>query len=1320
MKKYGCYAVLAIALGLTACSGKDKTSGGSATAAEQQSAAAGQNLILAAHEQGAFLPGELSDPKYADESTLPMGPFQLPAGDFSKAGNEVEPNNTPATATPMGPGLAINGEIGAHDTDHYSFELTGEPQLYAIEAVGKTVGNMLYYSAGQDRAGAQQIDSGRFVIPNLFLAAGKHSVEVQPTSAAPAPYTLRVVPLGKPDLRMEREPNDEDSFAQPLRMGITRIGLLLDRKDRDSYSFSLRVPAHVLLQVASPPDLTLMVSLYRLSGHPSYTFPATSKGQNVRMDVVLPPGDYIAVIHSNDKGSKTPYKIRVEQTDPYLSPPDREPNNGYAEAAPLPADLALRGSVGDNNDTDWYRLPTLAKATSMRVRILGMSTGMNPRSSIHIIDRSSGGEDNLKWAVTDSAWVMKLPANAPLFVQMTGHGDYQLQLAFDPALPPAVAVKAPLTVSLPSGPFLVEAFSTLAQTQQIPVTLHNAGSQRIQVALEAVVSHSAWTVTLPPGTIAVEPGKDVQVPLQLNMSPDAAAGEAVQVAVRGSVSGSNSSATSKVYALCGATPVNAHTFSPLPIQLLGGLNVAAGSLGAHPVTADVNKAGREKMLYDGMTPSDAAWYGSRTAANPELLLTVALAGDRPSNIAGITLVPGIGNPEEQVDQFDVLVSEDGLTYRQVMSGRLRPTPAEQAFAFPAPVRAHFAQLRLRSNQPGVSANQTTLGEWKVIAVPGERPFAATEFNIADPALGGHIVWSQPLFPAGDVVLDQAVHGSLLRMDPKSPNEWVVGFRNDRAAQISRLEWVQPPASPTGKLLTAVEVSVSTESPVGPWTPIGSWKISPTAGSTTPLNLPQPIWGRFVRFSTTQPRKPNDYWRLAEPIRIYERASDATYRSALAEWGHYARTGIYERMVVAPAEPNVEEVAGNGKQSDAKKIEAGKAYRGRVSVGEDEDWFRIDVPADHNRISLKIQGDPDLRAVAYLQDESGKGIAAATTPGASGVTRVEANVEGGKTYFLHLVEPPRSIALVWDNSSSIRNFTGPVYRGLERFVEAVQPGKEFVNLLPFQLKPTFLLTTWSDQPFVLQGAVQNYNRMDASSNAETSLLEAVGDLRARQGSKAILLITDAASDGYPSTAELWAAFSKSPVRVFTVELQLGNLVGKQQQLMQDWASANDGHYSTFRTSQDIDMSFERASCYLRRPARYTLTSETRFEQPSATDIAAELAKSGRVDVYGIYFDLASATLKPESGPVLKEISDALGKNPTWKLSVEGHTDNVGDDASNMKLSRNRAASVKQALVSRFGIAAERLATTGFGASKPKESNSTVKGRARNRRVELIRK
>ncbi len=119
------------------------------------------------------------------------------------------------------------------------------------------------------------------------------------------------------------------------------------------------------------------------------------------------------------------------------------------------------------------------------------------------------------------------------------------------------------------------------------------------------------------------------------------------------------------------------------------------------------------------------------------------------------------------------------------------------------------------------------------------------------------------------------------------------------------------------------------------------------------------------------------------------------------------------------------------------------------------------------------------------------------------------------------------------------------------------------------------------------------------------------------------------------------------------------------------------------------------------------------------IEQELKQKGQAEVYGIYFDFASDKIKPESEPVLREIADALTHNPTWKLRVEGHTDNIGGDDYNMDLSQRRAEAVKLALVTRYHIAGDRLTPQGFGATRPKEPNDTLAGRARNRRVELVR-
>jgi OOP family OmpA-OmpF porin len=88
-------------------------------------------------------------------------------------------------------------------------------------------------------------------------------------------------------------------------------------------------------------------------------------------------------------------------------------------------------------------------------------------------------------------------------------------------------------------------------------------------------------------------------------------------------------------------------------------------------------------------------------------------------------------------------------------------------------------------------------------------------------------------------------------------------------------------------------------------------------------------------------------------------------------------------------------------------------------------------------------------------------------------------------------------------------------------------------------------------------------------------------------------------------------------------------------------------------------------------------------------------------------------------VLQEINAVLAKNPSWKLDMAGHADKIGGDAYNSELSGKWAAAVEEALVPQYPIDGGRLETAAFGASQPKETNDTIEGRARNRRVELVR-
>jgi len=122
---------------------------------------------------------------------------------------------------------------------------------------------------------------------------------------------------------------------------------------------------------------------------------------------------------------------------------------------------------------------------------------------------------------------------------------------------------------------------------------------------------------------------------------------------------------------------------------------------------------------------------------------------------------------------------------------------------------------------------------------------------------------------------------------------------------------------------------------------------------------------------------------------------------------------------------------------------------------------------------------------------------------------------------------------------------------------------------------------------------------------------------------------------------------------------------------------------------------------------------------ANSLAKSIKESGKVAVYGIYFDTGKSTLKRESQTTLQEIAILLKADPALKLYVVGHTDNTGLFDANMKLSMDRAVAVVNSLVSQFSVNAARLKACGDGPTAPVASNDTEEGKALNRRVELVK-
>jgi len=122
--------------------------------------------------------------------------------------------------------------------------------------------------------------------------------------------------------------------------------------------------------------------------------------------------------------------------------------------------------------------------------------------------------------------------------------------------------------------------------------------------------------------------------------------------------------------------------------------------------------------------------------------------------------------------------------------------------------------------------------------------------------------------------------------------------------------------------------------------------------------------------------------------------------------------------------------------------------------------------------------------------------------------------------------------------------------------------------------------------------------------------------------------------------------------------------------------------------------------------------------NADEMKRSLADTGRVALYGLYFDTDKDSMRPDSTPTMDEIAKLMKANPQMKLRIVGHSDDQGMSAYNLDLSKRRAASVVQQLVSKYRITASRLDSFGAGLYAPVTSNQTEDGRAKNRRVELV--
>lgn len=195
-------------------------------------------------------------------------------------------------------------------------------------------------------------------------------------------------------------------------------------------------------------------------------------------------------------------------------------------------------------------------------------------------------------------------------------------------------------------------------------------------------------------------------------------------------------------------------------------------------------------------------------------------------------------------------------------------------------------------------------------------------------------------------------------------------------------------------------------------------------------------------------------------------------------------------------------------------------------------------------------------------------------------------------------------------------------------------------------------------------------------------------------------------------------------------KLGQILGyneaEERVLIGKSKEAKPAYYYVFVTSYKDGVIPERLAKTISvgRPlVQIVMIAPEQMEQKmtfvNADEMSKSLATSGRIALYGVYFDTDKAELREDSRKTLDEIAKLLKSQPQLKLHIVGHTDNQGSGEHNLDLSRRRAASVVQELTGRLSIAANRLDSFGAGWYSPVASNDSDEGRSKNRRVELVK-
>lgn len=1124
----------------------------------------------------------------------------------AERGTDVEPNETADTATDWPYERPARGELQHNDTDVFAFDLAADPavraQLWRLQADGDDVRRLEVYDASGEVVIRRRNDAGGLLrVSNLYLIPGKYTVSVQGDGA----YTLRLLPQGPRRDEVEFEPNDD---GEALAVGQTIRGQL-DRSDRDRFRFTVRSPEWLTLHVDPPLGETVSIYLYSAGGE-VFRQSRTGGHSDLTYTRAFWAGDYeVEIANVDGLSGLDDYTIALlPATAPFGPVQDREPNDYAHSAERWPDNERLTGQVGVvKQDVDTYLLDRVDAGDDLRFCAVPDTITISVEGPDGAVLRRSVDKTG---AAPCEYYPELVKGNHVVFVAQNSKGSRTGRPTDYDFLPSGAAVGT-RELALPRSHVAVK----LASDIPTPASFLVGFSQRFHVRLDAegldpsgrvalkfAASEPGWSVA----NVAVvsQDGHKTTLDAEVTVPPDLSERD-IRLHLR-LVSGLTQGDVSFIVTPRSNVPsLSAERSFPVPDKMLGGLNMASRHLGGKITAldgsdlsgADPKGARQTGTLIDGLaTASNEFWFED---AGDGARFNVALGGDVVVPLAGLLLTPRAApGASKTLRDFSVEASVDGVTFTEVLRATLGAEPVEQAFVFDEIVELRVLRLIPLSNWTQDRDNRipVLLGEFKAVAAPGWMPAGTSRFNIADPGLGGHVVWAAPSGVIGgtwdsDLLTGPDTTPSLLRNTDRM--SVVLGFHNARAAKIEAIDWLlDRDAFPTPDAAPVAEMTISSSmtGPLGPWAEVARWSppVSPTSGTPVRFDFPTSTVARFLRFDMVTDQTSEDL-RLPEHLRVWEATPTAASPSILGEWGEFSEASAYERST-ATRPDDIPMPTGGASPGAAVPLAQNSWISSSVERGARVDWWSIMAPDGpvELRISLDTgwaggarasvfdaMGTPVQLRKARKEEAQDRGLemplylAQLDTPGA---------------YRIRIEEPLRPIVIAWDTSGSTAPYKAAMHRALSDIALEADPERDLIGLLPFG--GSMLGEDMLGEPELLVRRLANSTGGGNSSNAENALLTSSVALAEQDGVRGVILITDAATN---RDTALWDTLAKVRPRVAALALPSTGAFGanpaRERDLMETWGRANGGFYQYVSSQADFTEGFARAVDRMRGPKPY---------------------------------------------------------------------------------------------------------------------------------------